>query len=370
MVQRTTEPLPLLAQTFPEVLRPVVAAPVVQAPSQQSSICTSAGGRALDVRLESPLPMGALASYQAAVADMAVGNLATSALVAGRDVAPLGTVFVAGYPEGFQAQPQYLQAQPPQYLQDLQAQPQYLQAQPPQQFYNMAALGGSYDVGTTTTFSYAVGAAMPGTTAAAGSSPPRSLSPPVLRQGAAGSFLEQPAMMASAVQPSRTLVSGLLPNQGAASDYYYSYSQSAESAALLEPTSLMAPDLSVPWQMQQVMSQAPAQVSETLYTMAVAPSLPVAETLYTMAETYPAGSLSGSLSAQPSAVAQQSLMMTESMLSQGSMMTGMPEDWAAMAPVLQPPTGLTVPETPWPVVFSPTPPQLSRDPLAQYDIVG
>jgi len=238
-----------------------------------------------------------------------------------------------------------------------------LQAQPPQQFYNMAALG-SYDVGTTTTFSYAAGATMPGTTAAAGSSPPRSLSPPVLRQAAAGSFLEQPGMV---VQPSRTLVSGLLANQSAASDYY-SYNQSAASGALLEPTSLMAPDLSVPWQMQQGMSQAPAQASETLYTMAVAPTLPVAETLDTMAVTYPAGSISGSLSAQPSAVAQQSLM-TESMLSQGSM-TGMPEGWAAMAPVLQPPTGLIVPETPWPVVFSPTPPQLSRDPLAQYDIVG
>jgi len=116
--------------------QPVVT--TVTMPSSQG-YSASIASRAFDVRLQSPSLATATASastYAAQYATSDVGRLATSALVAGRDVAPLGTVFV--------------------------------QAQRPQQQLAYGTLNGSYSFSSSPPGSVAV-------------SPPRSLSPPCPR---------------------------------------------------------------------------------------------------------------------------------------------------------------------------------------------
>lgn len=168
IMMRASDTLPLLAQTQPDAVLPVVAAPVMQLPRSQQSSITSVASRALDVRLQSPTPppstlAAACSSTSVAVSD--IGRLATSALVAGRDVAPLGTVFNAGSPQDLQPQPQLLP----------------MQQQQPQQG-NVALRDSSYSFSTTPQGSPA---RVLGYSTAQGSSPPHSLSPPVLR-GSAG----------------------------------------------------------------------------------------------------------------------------------------------------------------------------------------
>lgn len=162
-------------------------------PSFQQSSIASSGSRALDVRLQSPTPLAATPdACGAATSD--VGRLATSALVAGRDVAPLGTVLTAGSP---QVQPYLL----------------------PQLGSSNAVVNVPF-VGGTPSGSYTVSASPPGSpprlmaSPARASSPPHSLSPaPMPGYWASPQLQQQPGLIFCSGPQQQTFVTGMIASQ-------------------------------------------------------------------------------------------------------------------------------------------------------------
>jgi hypothetical protein len=247
--------LPLLAQMLPSPAcsssgQLVQMSPAMQpmSASQQSSV--SIGSRAVDIRLQSPISANTQLGAAASLANFAtpdIGRLATSALVAGRDVAPLGTLVTTSAPpamyQGVRPQP-VLQAQPPKQHASVttQANVQYTLAATPSgaEFLMPVSLSSPSQPPPGSPPRLAGNSI-----GAQSSSPPHSLSPPVRLVQQTDPQLQLPARTVSPCPQRGGLVSGLSASQVYASQFAHASIPTAAAYAVEYSATLQPP---LPWQ--------------------------------------------------------------------------------------------------------------------------